>query len=89
MQFPLWLRSSVVGACDQNSQDPGFDSRWGCAVFFCLIQLSVLLSLSELKEKRMMPTRVSLRLYCIVRVVVACVIRENTAVMFRANAEIY
>ena len=51
-QFPLWLRSSVVRAYDKNSQDPGFDSRRGCAVFFRLIRLSVLLSLSELKEKR-------------------------------------
>ena len=30
---------------DWNSQDPGFDSRRGCAVFFRLIRLSVLLSL--------------------------------------------
>ena len=49
-QFPLWLRSSVVRACNYNSQDPGFDSRRGCTVFFRLIWLSVLLSLSELKE---------------------------------------
>ena len=35
-----------------DSQDPGFDSRRGCAVFLRLIRLSVLLSLSELKEKR-------------------------------------
>ena len=34
-----------------DSQGPGFDSRRGCAVYFCLIRLSVLLSLSELKEK--------------------------------------
>ena len=57
-QFPLWLRSSVVRACDEDSKDPGFDSRRGCAVFFStkktqrnLIRLSALLSLSELKEK--------------------------------------
>ena len=35
-----------------NSQDPGFDSRRGCAVFFRLIRLPVLIPLSELKEKR-------------------------------------
>ena len=33
-------------------QDPGFDFRRGCDVFFRLIRLSVLLSLSELNEKR-------------------------------------
>ena len=47
-------------------QDTGFVSRRGFAVFFRLIRLSVLLSLSELKEKRiwlgMIPTRASLRL---------------------------
>ena len=63
-QFPLWLQSSVVRACDKNSQDPRFDSRRGCAVFFPLIRLSILLSLSEMKEKRiwleMIPTRASL-----------------------------
>ena len=32
--IPSWLRSSVVGACDKISQDPGFDSRRGCVVFF-------------------------------------------------------
>ena len=37
------------------SQDLGFDSRWGCAVFFRLIWVSVLLSLSVLKEKRIWP----------------------------------
>ena len=35
-----------------QQQDLGFDSRRGCAVFFRLIRLSVLLSLSVLKEKR-------------------------------------
>ena len=44
-------RESNPGSCE-FSQDPGFDSRRGCAVFFRLIRLSVLLSLSELKEKR-------------------------------------
>ena len=34
------------------ASDPLFDSRRGCAVFFRLIRLSVFLSLSELKEKR-------------------------------------
>ena len=50
-QFLSWLRSSVVKACDWNSQDPGFVPRRSCAVFFRLILLSVPLSLSE-KEKR-------------------------------------
>ena len=42
-----WLERST-----RILQDPGFDSRQGCAVFFRLIRLSVLLSLSELKENR-------------------------------------
>ena len=35
----------------KSVQDPGFDPRRGCAVFFRLIRRSVLLSLSELKGK--------------------------------------
>ena len=45
MQFLSWLRSSVVRACDCNSQDPGFDprfnSRRGFAVFLPLSWPSV------------------------------------------------
>ena len=45
-QFLSWLWSSVVRASDSLSEDP-FESRQGCAVFFRLIQLTILLSLSE------------------------------------------
>ena len=51
-QFLSWLRGSEVRVCDKNSQDPGFDPRRGCTLFFRLIRLSVLLSMSELNEKR-------------------------------------
>ena len=52
-----FTRSSRCGFVAQwleratSTQDLGFDSRRGCAVFFRLIRLSVL-SLSVLKEKR-------------------------------------
>ena len=39
-------------ANSSRKQDPGFVSRRGCAMFLRLIRRSFLLSLSELKEKR-------------------------------------
>ena len=54
----LYRSTTQVRVCDWYSQDPGFDPRRGCAVFFRLIRLFALLSLSELKEKRIGAVRI-------------------------------
>ena len=67
-QRKLLINSSLSAPTKIEELTAGSDEkthRRGCAVFFRLIRLSVLLSLSELKEKSwlgMIPTRASLRL---------------------------
>ena len=52
LSAPTKIEELTAGSDEKTQRSLGFDSRRGCAVFFRLIRLSVLLSLSVLKEKR-------------------------------------